>query len=166
VNYVTGDKAIDRVLEAMQAGAVKKIMRPAIAAGLRVSAKAMKAAVPANMKDAKKAIGSRFNKSKRTGELMAKAGAGVGSIGKKKNREKAEEKQKLKRGGRPGVGIGVRNIMWFILGTKGRRTESGKSTGSMPPQMDPVRQGFESSQASVMQKIVDVARTKLLGLAK
>ncbi len=76
--FVTGDKEIDRVLAGIQSGAVQKIMRPAISAGLRVATKAMKAAVPANMKDAKKAIGSRFNKSQRNGELMAKAGAGVG----------------------------------------------------------------------------------------
>lgn len=161
---ITGDKALDKVLANLQAGAEKKVMKPAIAAGLRVAAKAMKAAVPANMKDAKKAIGSRFNKSRRTGEVMAKAGAGVGMKAAKIAKQVA--KQSEKRAGRPGVGVGVRNIMWFILGTKSRQTESGKSTGSMPSQMNPVQEGFSRSVGAVMQKIIDVARTKLLGLAK
>ncbi len=161
---LTGDVALDRKLKNMEAGAVKKVMKPAISAGLRVAAKAMKAAVPANMKDAKKAIGSRFGKSKRNGEVMAKAGAAVGIKAAKIGKD--IEKQKAKRSGRPGVGVGARNIMWFILGTQSRRTESGHSTGSMSPQMNPVKEGFQASEASVMSKIIDVARTKLAALAK
>lgn len=165
MNLVTGDKAIDKILASMEAGAVKKVMRPAISAGLRAAAKAMKAAVPANMKDAKKAIGSRFGKSQRTGTVMAKAGAAVGM--KAKRIAAQAEKQKAKRGNRPGVGIGARNIMWFILGTKNRtQKKSGRSTGSMPPQMNPIQDGFQRSEASVMQKIIDVARQKLAGLAR
>lgn len=179
---VTGDKELDKKLAELIEGAEKKIMRPAVAGGLRVAAKAMKAAVPSNMKDAKKAIGSRFNKSKRTGEVMAKAGAAVGM--KAAKIAKQAEKQGKQRGGRPGVGIGARNIMWFILGTKPRSTGStrvrsdktgktrkltGKpvhSTGTMPAQMNPIQEGFQRSEGAVMQKIIDLAKAGLERLAK
>lgn len=181
--FLTGDKELDKLLTDMQVGAVKKIMRPAIAAGLRVSAKAMKAAVPANMKSAKKAIGSRFNKSKRTGEVMAKAGAGVGMKAAKIN--KMDAKNAERRKGHSGVGISARNIMWFILGTaerftgskrvrskgapKGARKSTGNPvhrTGRMPSQMNPVQEGFQRSETEAMNKIITVAKDKLAGMAK
>ncbi len=160
---LTGDKEIDRILAGIQSKAVQQIMRPAISAGLRVATRAMKAAVPANMKDARKAIGSRFGKG-RAGTIVAKAGAGVGM--KAKRIAELAEKQKTERGDRPGVGIGARNIMWFILGTKSRETKAGSGRGSMPPQMDPIKEGFARSESSVMQKIIEVARAKLAGLAR
>lgn len=180
--FVTGDRALDRKLAELSAGAVKKVMKPAIAAGLRVSAKAMKAAVPGNMKSAKKAIGSRFNKSPRNGTVMAKAGAGVGM--KIAKIRKMDKKNSERRGNNPGVGISARNIMWFILGTAQRFTGSKRvrsdktgntrkatggavhSTGRMPSQMNPIQEGFQRSESATMQKIVDTAKTKLAGLAK
>lgn len=182
---VTGDRAIDKKLAALadQQKLIKKIVRPAIAAGLRVAAKAMKAAVPANMKDAKKSIGSRFGKSQRTGTVMAKAGAAVGM--KKAQRARINARVASKREGHPGVGIGPSNVMWFILGTEeretgskrvrskgvapGTRTPTGSavhSTGRMPSQMNPIKQGFLSSQTAVMEKIMDVSRKKLAELVK
>ncbi len=160
---LTGDKELDRKLAALSAGAENKIMRPAVAAGLRVAARAMKAAVPANMKDARKAIGSRFGKG-RAGTIIAKAGAGVGMKAAKIAKQVARQKEK--RAGRPGVGIGARNIMWFILGTKWRKTASGKSTGAMAPQMNPIKAGFQSSESAVMAKIAESARAALERLAR
>ncbi len=179
---VTGDRELDKKLATMSDKAQKKVLKPAIAAGLRVEAKAMKAAIPANMKDAKKAIGSRFNKSKRNGEEMAKVGAGVGIKSAKIRKDAA--KQKTRRTGRPGVGIGARNIQWFILGTAERSTGStrirsksgaGKrkltgnpvhSTGRMPPQMSPVKEGFRQSESAALEKIIDVAKSKIAALAR
>jgi hypothetical protein len=182
---VTGNEELDRVLRIIQNDFVAKAMKPAMSAGLRTGVKFMKAAVPAPFKDAKKALGWRFNKSKRNGELMAKAGAAVGM--KTKQIKKTAGANFLGRVGRPGVGIGARNIMWWILGTAQRFTGSTRirskkviaatgasrmptggavhSTGSMPPQMDPVREGYRHGATSIIETIRNISASCLAKLA-
>lgn len=183
---VTGQVELERVLATIAAQSTNAILRPAFAAGLKVASKAMQAAVPAQFKDAKKGIGSRFNKSRRTNEVMAKAGAGVGIKAAKIKRD--ADKNFLGRAGRPGVGIGARNIHWFIMGTAQRTTGSKRirskkmiaktgvsrmstgnpvhSTGRMPAQMNPVQEGFENSAGAVQAKISEVATRCLLKLVQ
>ncbi len=177
---VTGDIELDRVLKIIQNDFVAKAMRPAMSAGLREGVKHMKAAVPAPFKDAKKALGWRFNKSRRNGELMAKAGAGVGM--KSKQIKRTIDSNFLGRAGRPGVGISARNIMWWIMGTAQRFTGSKRvrskfaaasgvtrlptggsvhPTGRMPAQMDPVREGYERGSGAIISAITRVSASCL-----
>ena len=179
--FVTGDKEIDRKLADLKQSAQNKVARPSLTKGARLSAKAMKAAVPANLKDAKKAIGFKV-KVKGSDQIIAKAGAAVGV--KKSRLEKQLAKQKGKRAGHPGVGISAANIQWFIMGTADRMTGSVQrrnklrgnyrkstgnpvhSTGRMPPQMSPVKQGFRSSENAAMGAIRDTAKEKLKEVVK
>jgi len=166
---ITGDRTLDRKLKSIANKTAKKAMRAGVRAGLGVIVKAIKSEVPANMKDAKRAIGSRFGKNKTSGVVEAKAGAGVGI--KFKKIRKQDSKQKEKRKGRPGVGVGARNIQWFILGTAARETGSKRvrtkgsterektgnpvhSTGTMEAQMpDIVKAGTAKSESAAVEKI-------------
>lgn len=172
---VTGDKELDRLLSSLPEKVQKKIARKALNAGLSIEVKAMRGAVPANMNDMKKAIGKSIKKSKKTGVVEAKAGAAVGI--KKAKMEAMENKQKGLRAGRPGVGIGARNIHWFILGTEERTTGSRKyrvkggfrtratgkaahPTGRIKPNHF-IRQAAISVESQVYEKMESVIRAGL-----
>lgn len=179
--FVTGDKQLDRRLKHLQKKGAKKAVASGMRKGLRVIVKGIKSEIPANMKDAKKLIGSRFGKTRNSGgELVAKAGAAVGAAGKAGTGKGAKFKKKKSkdRSGHSGVGIGARNIHWYILGTKDRRTSKspqrhsstgrytkgksqtgGHSTGRMLPQMPHVVQnGFNKSAGDAMSKITSSIR--------
>lgn len=150
--------------------AQRRIARKAIPKGLRPITKAIKAQIPPKYKSLKQAIGQRFSKDKggeRKGLFSAKVGVGVG----KKKRSK-----KRNRTGRPGVGAGIENAHWFVLGT-GERQTGGKtagrgklkrriltgnpvrSTGSMPPQIpDIVKHGFASAEAAALTAMTQATR--------
>lgn len=99
-----------------------KLTRASMTASLRIIAKAIKSEVPSTWKEGRKAIGWSFrkgkSKSQHKGVTFAKAGVGAGI--KKAKRAKAGKE----RGNKKGVGIGVGNFHWFILGTAERFTGS------------------------------------------
>lgn len=125
---LTGVKELDEKLAELKIGAANKIARPALTKAARFLLKKVKTGVPPNKKETKKALGlvvdTKGGKSRN--QQRAKVGAGVGKSAK------AEAKDRI---GKPGVGIGGANIHWFILGTQERNQKSGKSTGTMQPQM-------------------------------
>ena len=104
---------------------------------LRVIRKAVKQAIPARMKDARKGVGWRYTrKDKRTKQVFSKAGAAVGI----KRAKRAALLEGLKsRDGKSGVGISVANLHWYLAGTGSRTRQSGGSTGSSQgyPQLVP-----------------------------
>lgn len=107
-NYVTGDKALDALLEELGTKVANKAITSGLRAGLGHVTKAIRAEIP--QPSVKKAIGSKL-KRLRDGSVIAKVGAGVGP---------RTRKELGPRGNRPGVGISARNIHWYILGTRGR----------------------------------------------
>lgn len=136
VRLITGLEDIDKKLSTMKVGAANKIARPTLTKGARVLLKAAKAKVPPQYKDAKKALGMKVDAKggRSRNEQRAKVGGGVGI--KAEKREKMAAKHAEKRQGKTGVGIGVANIHWAVLGTKERTQKTtGKSTGSMEPLM-------------------------------
>lgn len=143
---LTGDKALDRAFKRLGDKVAKKVAAQGIRAGLRIIAKGIKSEIPGHMKEARKAIGTRF-KRKKTGETKAIVGGGVG-------KKKAGSTE---RGGKPGVGIARENIHWLLLGTNNRSKESGAFTGSTAP-LSAVKLGFSKSEAATLQKIKDTIR--------
>lgn len=145
---LTGDKEIDRRLARIQkTGTANKIARSALSASANVYARAMRKEVPSKDKDVKKAIGSSV---KVKGKFVtAKAGAAVG--------RKAGSDPKDRDSKRPGVGIAAANIHWYILGTKKRKTKSGKSTGRMP-EMSAIQRGAKKASAAAQTKLTDQAK--------
>jgi hypothetical protein len=120
---VLGVKQLQTKLNTLRASTQNKLERSAVSAALRVTAKAIKSEVPSTWKEGRKAIGYSFarGKGKWTGATFAKAGVGAGI--RKKARDKRDQ-NKSDRAGRKGVGIGVSNFHWFILGTAERETGS------------------------------------------
>ncbi len=120
---VLGVKQLQKTLNTLKASTQNKLERSAVISGLRATAKAMRAEVPSAWKEARKAIGYSFvrGKGKWKGTTFAKAGVGAGI--RKKSREKQSQNKK-NRAGRRGVGIGVTNFHWFVLGTEERETGS------------------------------------------
>lgn len=176
---LTGVKELDETLAKLKIGAANKIARPAVRKGGTVLLKKMKAGVPPNMKDAKRALGmvvdSKGGVSRK--DPRAKVGVAVGKASKALPRGK--------RAGRPGVGIGGRNLHWWILGTderttgskrvrskgvaKGTRTLTGGKvhrTGRMPAQAPGlVRDAATSSKAEILEAIRSEAAKRLAVLA-
>lgn len=157
---ITGDKELDLMFRRLAEKAAKNVAFAGIRAGMRVIVKGIKSEIPPHMKEAKKAIGSRFkrNTGKKDGVVQAKVGAAVGK--KKSVQAAAAKKAKAThgKGKKPGVGITSRNIHWLLLGT-GDRTQktTGRRTGIMPG-MSAVRLGFNKSEAAAIQKIKEVMR--------
>lgn len=116
---LTGVDDVQKVLDGMRVGAANKIARPMLTKGARHLLKKVKAAVPPNYKEAKKAMGmvvdARGGKSKN--QQRAKVGASVGGAAKMIGKGRSGKNT-------GGVGMGARNIHWFILGTAQRSTGS------------------------------------------
>lgn len=132
-----GFEKLDRRLKNLaQPGKIKPLARNAIRAGQRVVVAGIKAQIPPRYRDARKAIGSTLKRSRVLedgGSVAAKVGAGVG----KKTRSEVKGRT------RSGVGIGPRNIHWFILGTK----------RMAPPLAGCVQRGLAASGADAAAKI-------------
>ncbi len=122
---VTGMKELQRSLKNLDKKVQDKLTRASMTASLRIIAKAIKAEVPSTWKEGKKAIGWSFKKGKASsahkGVTFAKAGVGAGI--KKAKRDKARASS-TRSGKKKGVGMGVGNFHWFILGTAERFTGS------------------------------------------
>ena len=160
-----GTKGVQEFLAALkkiQGELPKKVQRPAMSKALTVFKRAMKAEVPANLKDLKRTIGSSFKKPKSgPGQWIAQAKVGAG-VGVKRRGFMTSD-----RTGKKGVGIGLTNTHWFLLGTgerktgfKTRKTKAGmtskatgnkvRRTGRMPAQTDAVKRGFQKGTPEAM----------------
>jgi hypothetical protein len=157
---ITGDKALDRKLKRLATSGQRKILRSALGKGLTVLGRGIRNAIDPDQKSAKKTVGSRNKKNKKTGLHEAKVGLGVGKHSKSK---------KQRDSNRPGVGISKNNIHWLVLGTKERKREKGKggSTGRMPPVgILWVKRGVAASQGEAFRMMQQTARQKLLDEVK
>lgn len=111
----------------------RRVMSATLKGGLDAIGKQMKKDLDPEVKSGKTAVKSRvmFRKS---GELVAKVGFGVGRKKKKTVAQKAraiKKRQGRKRG--TGVGISGQNVHWWIAGTAERRQlTTGQRTGIMP----------------------------------
>ena len=140
VNSADIMRRLDKLSDKIQ----RKLLRSAIAAGLRAAVKEIKHEIPHNMKEARKAIGMTAKAKK--GNVKAKVGA---KVGKRKAGGSADDRTP----GRPGVGIGVRNIHWFLMGTRSRHHDSsGKYVGLMDP-YPAVKRGWRQAESVVSAKI-------------
>lgn len=148
---VTGIKELDARLKSLDEKVQRKLGKRAVSAALRVLAKSIKAQVPPSNKSVRKAINSRFSKTKggaNRGLTEAKVGAGVG-----------KQKKPEGRGKRPGVGISGNNVHWWILGTQERQTKAGHLTGAMPAiGLNIVKDGFKAGEAEAESKIIQNLR--------
>lgn len=153
---ITGLDDLDKKLETMKLGAANKIARPVLNVGARFLLKKMKAGVPPDKKEIKRALGMRVDAKggKSRNQQRAKVGAGVGK----------SSKVEAQRSGRNtgGVGIGGANIHWALLGTKKRETAAGKSTGSMPPQLPGLIQNSTLAARSEMLELMRAEGVKRL----
>jgi hypothetical protein len=150
---VTGIPELDRRLRGLSDKLQRKVGNPAVKAGLTVYAKAMRAAVPAGLPTVKAAMGSRMLTASQVrksglppGSVGGKAGGGVGKKSGSKSDKRAAKRGARGKGG--GVGIGARNIHWWVMGTKGRRTAT-HSTGRMPAH-PVVRQAASQAQSAAL----------------
>jgi hypothetical protein len=173
-------KALVKKLSKLKESSQSRIVKGAVGKGLVVIRKGIRDAVPPKYKDAKKAIGSSFKKSKRKDQLEAKVGSGVG-IKFKKIRKDASKRAESKRKKTGGVGISAANLHWFIMGTDFRQsgyklirrrdgTRYKKSTGNrvanrgkMPAVLAGiVEKGFNSSKSQAMAAIESASKAGLI----
>jgi hypothetical protein len=120
---VAGLSDLEKVFASLKKSVANRIVRPGLAKAGRLAAKKIKAAIPSRYKGVRKSIKSRSIKTKQnSGVAGVKIGAGV-------SRKRGETES---RAGKKGVGIGARNVHWWFLGTRERRTKNGRRTGRMP----------------------------------
>lgn len=155
---LTGFEEIDETLEQIRTKFANQIARSTMLAGARVYAKHIKRAVPPGQPEMKAAIGHSVKMAKSghfKGKTVAKAGASVGKKGTHVDRPR--------RKGRPGVGIGVRNIHWWLLGTGPRRHKTtGHPTGRMPKgKPEFVKIGSATAASEAMQAMRSKAKQRL-----
>lgn len=160
VRLLTGVAELDAKLAELKLGTANKIARPALTKAARMLLKKMKQAVPSPYKDVKRALGMVVDTKggKSRNQQRAKVGAAVGKS------SKAEQKD---RNGKPGVGIGSKNVHWFLLGTKARQTKAGKSTGTMQPIMPGlVKNTTASFKSEMIAVMTEEVKTRLAALAQ
>lgn len=150
---ITGDKALDRKLKRLATSGQKRIARAALGKALTVLARGIRNAVDPKQKSAKKTVGTKNKKNKKTGVHEAKVGFGVGK------QTKSKKQRDPKKGG---VGISKQNIHWLILGTDERQRDDGASTGRMPKAPDWMKKGIKASEADAFRVMQTTARTKLI----
>lgn len=154
-----GEREFRRLLDSLKSRVSGSLGTKAVNAGLRIIRTAIRNEIPPSLKDAKKAIGSGFKKGRKKDVKEAKVGAGVGQKRKAIAKKAAKQQEKRGKKGSSGIGIGVANIHWFILGTGPRAHKSGKSTGTMPALLRGiVRSGFSKAQAAALAAIEAVLR--------
>lgn len=160
-----GVEQLKRKLESLGTTTARRAMRSAVNASMTPIVKAIRAGINATSAstplktEARKTIGKRFGKAKggaNRGQVEAKAGFAVG-----KKPTPAND-----RTGKKGVGVGVANIHWFVLGTAERRLKkgsvrgpkSGHRTGKIEPPFAGVMQvAVAASQGAALE----AARNKL-----
>jgi hypothetical protein len=151
---ITGDKAMDRKLKRLATSGQKRISRSTLGNGLTVLGRGIRNAIDPKQKSAKKTVGSKNKKNKKTGLHDAKVGLGVGK------RTKSKKQRDTKKGG---VGISKENIHWLTLGTGHRATKKGKSTGRIPPVgIRWVKEGIRKAEPEAVRVMQQTARAKLI----
>lgn len=160
--FLTGHILLDRKLKKLKMTAGRRV----VSAGMRKQgqhlAKKIKAAIPSRYKMIRQAIGWRSLKLKDTGgEPGVKTGAAVGKQTAAKKRKQIASDLDRVTTAKAGVGIGSRNIHWWFLGTKSRKTKKGANRGRMAPQVAPVKDFANREKASLM-KIMKVEAKKQL----
>lgn len=156
-----GVKELEHALSTLSKVEARKVARSSLGKALRVLTKAIKADIPPNLKDMKRAIGQRMDKAKGgpdAGKHRAKAGVGVG----KKSKRQAKVKD---RTGRPGVGIAKENAHWFVLGTAGRTTKNGGWRGAMPPQLPHLVRAAAAKVKPEILRTIEVSFAAMVRLA-
>ena len=154
---IEGLKQLQFNLKSLDKKVQEKLTRASMTASLRIIAKAIKSEVPSTWKEGRKAIGWSFKKGKarsqHKGVTFAKAGVGAGI--KKAKRAKAGKG----RGNRAGVGMGVSNFHWFVLGTAERLTGNPvRHTGKMRPNPI-VKRGTLKSKAAALAAMAKSLQT-------
>jgi hypothetical protein len=150
---ITGDKALDRKLKRLATSGQKRIARAALGKALTVLARGIRNAVDPKQKSAKKTVGTKNKKNKKTGVHEAKVGFGVGK------KTKSKKQRDPKKGG---VGISKENIHWLILGTTERHRDDGAATGKMQKAPDWMKKGIKASEADAFRVMQTTAREKLI----
>ena len=154
---ITGDKKLQKILKRMRTTAARRTMTAGAAEACKQLSKMIKSEVPSRYKTVRKAIAWRRLKVREAPDGGAKVGGRVGR-GSKAYARGAQP-------GRRGVGIGARNIHWFIKGTQRRVTgESGgviRRTGAMPPQIAPVKVIAMRNRSRLRAVYVEGARRQL-----
>jgi len=150
MSAVSGIAELENVFEVLRKGVANRIARPGLAKAGRLAVKKIKAEIPSRYKGVRKSIKSRSLKTKyNAGVAGVKVGAGVS----RKRGEKSEQS------GKKGVGIGARNVHWWFLGTKQRRTKDGKRTGRMPVMMTGVSDILSRSKSEMVALIREGIKT-------
>jgi hypothetical protein len=118
-----GDKLLIRKLRQLHKSSAYRATKAGGSKAMQIAAKAIKRAVPAKMKAARKGVGWKAGQRRGVKDsYSARAGVGVGI---KRGKFAATD-----RAGRKGVGIGPANFHWVILPNPKLRTlKSGQSTG-------------------------------------
>jgi hypothetical protein len=150
---ITGDKALDRKLRNLATSGQKRIARAALGKALTVLARGVRNAIDPSQKSAKKTVGTKNKKNKKTGLHEAKVGLGVGK------QTKSKKQRDSKKGG---VGISKTNIHWLVLGTKQRARDDGANTGSMPMiGKGWLKQGIKKAEPEAFRVMQETAKAKL-----
>lgn len=131
--FLKGSKYVTRKFRKLTKTESNRALSKALLAGSRVVRDDARKRVPAKWKHLSKAIGSAQGKQDIPGVAKSLRPSKVGwSVGKKKGiwskKSKAATGEGRKGGYGKGVGIGPRNIKWFILGTKPRFTGFHRQT--------------------------------------
>lgn len=128
-NLITGISEVDQHLVDLDNRVRRQIVRVSTNQALTIVAKAIRNAIdsepgisPQMKKALKWLIGKRFKKQKRSDEVTAKAGFGVGAAGKRRTPKRSGKNK-------GGVGLSAVNVHWFALGTQPRRNKRGNYRG-------------------------------------
>lgn len=149
---ITGDKAIDRKLKRLAGSGQRRVARSGIGKGMTVLSRGIRNAIPPKYKSAKKAIGRRNKKNKKTHQHEAVVGLGVGK--QRKSKKQRDPKK-------PGVGISKANIHWLVFGTPPREGPRG----SMPNIGEAggwVQRGVSSVEAEATRAMKEQIKKKVL----
>lgn len=159
-NQITGIAEVDQHLVDLESRARRQIVRNATNQGLTVIAKAIRQAIdqqPGISKELRRAlkrlVGKRFRKRKRSDQIDAIAGFGVGAAGKKRDAQRSGKN-------RGGVGLSALNVHWFALGTQPRRNAAGHYRGAITP-IRAVAIAYAASAETAAEKIKVTALLKI-----
>lgn len=159
---VLGEKELDARLRNLSTKVANRVARLALASGARVVRKGVVAGIPSRYKGARSSIGWRVGSGRGRGRASGVTQAKIGAAVKKKDARIPRSERPRRRG----VGIGAKNIHWFILGATGakptigkkgppRLTTKGASRGIMPPQFPGVvQQGLASTRSATLAKMI------------
>lgn len=112
---VEGLEEILKKMDSLAKGGGDRVASSMVRAGLNVVAKQMKKDLSPKVKEARKAVRTRFKRKKKAGTVEALVGFGVGK--RKKKPPKVVNSQGNRKGG---IGIGAQNIHWWVAGTQAR----------------------------------------------